>query len=109
MEHFEVELMEKEKVLKANINEIAHIDEAILLIDDQQKQLQLERNTMELNNSAMHPDNESDSTNIDINGNKTNIYDHKTSENYIPTEIDRLNEQTSNLSTTENQEGMLCA
>lgn len=103
IEHFEVELLEKEKTLKGNINEIAQLDEAILLIEEQQKQVQLERNQIELENK--NTDNKSDNTTIDINGNNTISDADKTNENFIQTEINNLTEQTSNLLPTDNQEG----
>lgn len=89
--------------MKSNINEIAQLDEAILLIENQQKQVQLERNRIELDNQ--NKNNKSDNTIIDINGNNTTSDVHKTNENFIQTEINTITDQTSNLLTHENQQG----
>lgn len=47
MEHVEMELIDKEKVLKENIKDIAQLDEAILLIEDQQHTLSAEKEKIE--------------------------------------------------------------
>lgn len=47
MEHIEMELIEKENVLKENIKDITQLDEAILLIEDQQSALTAEREKIE--------------------------------------------------------------
>lgn len=51
IEHFEIELIDKEKLLKDNIKEIAQLDEAILMIVEQQKLLHLEQTQFEMSNS----------------------------------------------------------
>lgn len=47
MEHVEMELIDKEKVLKEKIKDIAHLDETILLIEDQQSALTAEKEKIE--------------------------------------------------------------
>lgn len=47
MENVEMELIDKEKVLKENIKDIAQLDEAILLIEDQQSALAAEKEMIE--------------------------------------------------------------
>lgn len=46
-EVIDLELLERERVLKENINEIAQLDETILSIDDQLRSLQTEKNELE--------------------------------------------------------------
>lgn len=47
MEHVETALIDKEKILKENIKDIAQLDEAILLIEDQQSALFAEKEKIE--------------------------------------------------------------
>lgn len=64
-----MELIDKEKVLKENIKDIAQLDEAILLIDEQHNGLTAERNQIEENRKTTKIDENLISTwnRMDIN------------------------------------------
>lgn len=85
----DIELIERERILKENINEIAQLDEAILTIEEQLKELKLERNRCEIDeetkkiNEKKESNNECNEESItDIEHNKCSI--QSSSSTYLP-------------------------
>lgn len=82
MEHVEIELIDKEKVLKENIKDIAQLDEAILLIEHQQHAITAEKEkfegdimkSLQIDEKCITTTNNAD-IGTDSSGCKTKIYD----------------------------------
>lgn len=68
-ERTDIELAERERILKENINEIAQLDEAILSIEEQLNALQAERVRCESGEETKKSDRESETAADNVHGN----------------------------------------